>query len=101
MGKSRRAGAAATQDASDLASETGTFLRQEEVSLQHFISVLIRTESDEAAWKASIEEYFATPLMAVLDWELDQVNRAIEKEYRNLGKRSKRPLVRFDGVELT
>lgn len=73
----------------------------EEVSLPHLVSTLLLEASGEAAWKATLEEYFALPLRALFDEELAQINRVIDREFKTSGLRGRPPQAVPTGVELS
>mmetsp|Transcript_109635 Transcript_109635/g.236046 ORF Transcript_109635/g.236046 Transcript_109635/m.236046 type:complete len:109 (-) Transcript_109635:103-429(-) len=74
---------------------------QEGVTLQRFVNALLRADKETPeAWGESLGRFLATPLTALLDHELAQVNRAIADESKTLGlPRGSVPVVRWSGIE--
>jgi len=56
---------------------------------------------DSAAWGMSIEIFYGTPLLALLDFELAKINRCVADQAASLGLKNDRlPVVQWNGVTL-
>jgi len=71
------------------------------LTLQHFVRTLLKEECDAQGWSTSLRRYYATPVGALFDWELDEINRTIAAEAQSLGVKGRLPIVRKTGVVLS
>lgn len=73
----------------------------EKITLSVVIRDLLQGRFETTAWSKSIEVYYGTPLIALLDFELKNINETIIHEAASLGmSASNLPVVKWAGVAI-